>query len=598
MARGALPLREWTEPTVRSVPPAASGVFSTHLFDSIVSTRFPEIASDAKALSRFLKPDVRNLGHPFDMPGVRDAAEAILRTVDSGGDIVVFGDFDADGVTATAILVDLLRRIGAKVRPFIPLRSEGYGLGKAAVARCLEAGAPKLLITVDCGIDSAEALGEFIAVGASVIVSDHHIPGRALPPECIVVSTYREGVPECRRDICGAGLAYNIAYGVTLLKYPPPDRRGRVELVAWLEALAVATVADVVPLTGENRLYVTCGLHGLNRTFTTGHCGRSEAPRTGLRELCKAAFPALPGKITADHLGFVFGPHINSAGRMRSAESALGLLLACNVDEAHAFAVELKQTNSLRKSDDAAVTKAAEEMISAGNVFDEERDGAVVVAGEGWAAGVVGLAASRLSGKYNRPAVVISTGPDGIARGSIRAPKGYNAYAALAESAGLLEGFGGHECAAGLLVATAKVDEFRRAFADACARQVGAVSLRPEMGIDSWLEPGDIDLSLLTDLDTLGPFGEGNPEPVFAIRDAEVRAYAVGKEEKKHLGLRIVRKDGIDFSGIWFDGAQYLAEFSRSSHWDVAGTLMQDSFMGETSVKLRVIDARPSAINS
>lgn len=584
MVHDELPLFDWEEPRAPGAvaSPRCSGGMGSAVVAGLVAERFPGIAGDEEALAKFLSPKVADMGHPFEMPGVREAAGKILDAVAAGGEIVVFGDFDADGVTATAILTDVIRRLGGRVRPFIPVRAEGYGLSEAAVTRCLSGGSPKLLVTVDCGMGAGVELRRFLAAGAEIVVSDHHLPGEPLPSECTVVSTHSEGVPEACRVLCGAGVAYKIACGATVLKYPAPSKVGRAELLGWLDALSVATVADVVPLVGENRLLVACGLARLNK-----------APRIGLKELILAAFSDL-GSITTDQLGFILAPHINSAGRMKSAEVPLELLLARDADTARQCAVSLKQTNALRKSEDTRLCREAEALIAAGGVFDEKSDGAVVVAGENWPAGVIGLAASRLSEKYGRPAVVISLMPDGGARGSVRAPRGYNAHAALTECAGHLAGFGGHESAAGLSLAPEDVPAFRKAFCEACFKQVGAVRVRQGIEVEAWLGAGDIDTGLLADMHRLEPFGEGNPEPVFGVRDVAVRASAMGKAEKIHLRLHFERAGEFELDGVWFGAAGHLAEIESHSRWDVIGTLMEDTFTGELRVKLRVIDMRPA----
>ena len=578
-----LPLCDWSEPPPPpATVPAFAGGIPPHVWH-LIEERFPEAAGSAEALRRLLAPKIADLGHPFDMPGVREASAIILSTISAGGEIVVFGDFDADGVTGTAILSDTLAALGAKVRPFIPLRAEGYGLGDDAVTRCLAGGTPALLVTVDCGLGAVESLGRFLAVGAKVIVTDHHEPGPPLPPDCLVIAPHLPETPPASRHICGAGVAFKLACGLVLAAHPQRDAEGvraRSRVFAWLDALAIATVADVVPLVGDNRTYTALGLARLN-----------DRPRLGLKELILATFET--GTVDSRNVGFILAPHLNSAGRMNSAEASLNLLLADDLDTARKCATDLKHTNALRKSETTKVETEAFAAIEAGG-FDDGADAAVVVAGQNWAAGVIGLAAAKLCERYMRPAVVLSIREDGSARGSVRAPAGYDAYAALADCNDLLYGFGGHSGAAGLSLSAEMIPAFRRAFCEACLRQTGAVSVRPAVDLAGWLEFGSVDSAFLAALHRLEPFGAGNEEPVWGVRGVTVKATQVGKSERKSLRIAMRREDGFELQGVWFSAGEHERELNAGGRWDVAGTLMEDFRGGETGVKLRVVDARRS----
>ncbi len=577
-----LPLCDWSEPPPSPMAvPAFAGDIPPHVWH-LIEERFPEAAGSAEAIRRLLAPKIADLGHPFDMPGVREAAALILSTISAGGEIVVFGDFDADGVTATAILSDTIGALGGKVRPFIPLRAEGYGLGDDAVTRCLAGGTPALLVTVDCGLGAIASINRFLAAGTKVVVTDHHQPGEPLPAECLVIAPHLPGTPAPSRHICGAGVAFKLSCGLVLAAHPRRDAEGiqaRNRVFAWLDALAIATIADVVPLDGDNRTYTALGLARLN-----------DRPRLGLKELILATFET--DTVDSRNVGYILAPHLNSAGRMNSAEASLNLLLADGVDAARTCATELKHTNALRKSETAKVETEAFAAIEAGG-FDESADAAVVVAGENWAAGVIGLAAAKLCERFSRPAVALSIREDGSARGSVRAPAGYDAYAALAACADLLDGFGGHSGAAGLSLAAERIPAFRRAFCEACFRQTGAVSVRPVVDLAGWLDFGDVDSAFLKALHRLEPFGPGNEEPVWGVRDVEVTATQVGKGERKSLQLAMRREDGLQLQGIWFSAGELAGEINAGGRWDIAGTILEDFRGADAIVKLRVIDARP-----
>ncbi len=553
----------------------------------LIRDRFPKTAENKAELESFLNPRLNNIGNPFEIPTMAEAVTKIETAIKNNDEIVVFGDFDADGVTATAILTSLIRECGGTVRPFIPFRAEGYGLTEEAVSRCLSYGTPKLLITVDCGMGAAASLKRFIDAGAQVIVTDHHIPGEELPSECTIISTYQDGIPESLRHLCGAGLAFKVACGLVVKKYPKAEGDGlaiREKLFSWLDALSIATVADVVPLTGENRTYVSVGIKKLSHT-----------KNEGLKALIRTAFDSsLPAGFTPYHLGFILGPHINSAGRMASAETALNLLLSDDPDNAKANAVALKTSNFSRKTDMAKCLKEAEDIISNGKIFDPEKDGAVIVAGFGWSAGVVGLIAARLSEKYMRPAIVATILDDGTARGSVRAPQGYNAYSALSECHDCLIHFGGHESAAGILLKYDEIDTFRKAFSDAAYRQVSAPSVKPDLDIASWLGFGDINSELISSIQMLQPCGEGNPEPVWGLKNVMVKAKIIGKSEPKSLALTLTgENESLKINAVWFKNGVYLNEFEKYDKWDIVGKLQEDYYAGEVTIKFIVTDARP-----
>lgn len=538
-------------------------------------------ADDIEGATRFLDASVQTMLPPMTMPGVEEATRKILAAIRRKGPILIFGDFDCDGVVATAILTDVIRSIGGDVRPFIPDRAEGYGLSEAAVTRCLSEGPrPSLLVTVDCGMGAGEALRRFLDLGCEVVVSDHHTPGTPLPEACTIVSTFNEGVPDASRSICGAGVAYKIACGLVTTLHPAPDRTGRARLHGWLDALAIATVADIVPLLGENRVFVSEGLRILNKR-----------PRIGLATLIQETFRRQQD-VTTEHIGFILAPHINSAGRMGSALSALELILSQDHDEAKRLSIDLKHFNEDRRKEEQKVLDEANEILRDKQVFDPDRDGAIVVAGKDWHAGTIGIAAARICDTYRRPVVVIAMNGD-EGRGSIRAPEGYNAYRALQACSAHLIRFGGHANAAGLGIEGKQIDSFRRAFADECFNQVGAVSQRPGLSISGWLGFGDINGRLLESTARLEPCGMGNPLPRWAISGLSVQPYRMG-QDGRHLRLKVTREDGVRLSCVWFGAGPYAQLFGADTRWDIAGTLAVNDYQGDREIQMMVEDARPS----
>lgn len=546
--------------------------------------------NDETALGAFLDSPLKMLSLPFAMPGVETASKLILDTIDKKGQIVIFGDFDCDGITATSILTAILKFLGADVIPFIPERAEGYGLTDAAVSRCMkqaENAAPvpscRLLITVDCGMGAGDAFRRFLEAGYQVIVSDHHTPSSELPSECTVITTFDPKAPECCRYLCGAGLAYKIACGVITMRYPLPDRTGRPELHMWMGPLAVATVADVVPLVGENRAYVREGLTVLNRR-----------PGIGIKALIRKAFEKTPVEITAYHLGFILGPHINASGRMETAESALRLLLAENDDSAIEQATHLGNLNASRKRVEELLLQEIEKQLADKTVFDEETDGAAVFTGKNWHPGVVGLAAGKLTARINRPVAVISVDDSGIGRGSVRAPEDrYNVFNALNDCSALLTRFGGHASAAGLSIEEVDIPAFRKAFSEACFKQVNATHVRSVLTIGGVLDADDISDEMMGALRRLEPCGNGNETPCWLLSGVNVKPFVIGKD-RTHLRLQITREDDdLQISGIWFGAAQFAPLFESISRWDIAGELSENEFRGDVTIQFAVRDARP-----
>jgi len=340
--------------------------------------------TDPAAVAAFLHPSLQQLSDPFALPGIEAAARALQATIAAGGEIVVYGDFDADGVVATALLTGVLRGLGARVRPFLPDRhSEGYGLTPAAVDHCLGAGVPRLLVTVDCGMGAAQEIARIGAAGARVIVTDHHAVTGSLPDDCLVVNPRLPGAPAGVAHLCGAGVAFKLAHG--LLKLARAEGGTLPDLRDWLDAVALATVADVVPLQGENRILVAAGLSRLSRR-----------PRAGLRALMLRA--GLAGPVNSHHLGFVLGPRINASGRMRSAWTAFALLDTCDADQAMEHAILLERLNAERRQAEQEVLRQAELQIA--ESFDGAVDGAVVAGGTAWHAGTIGIVAARLSERH------------------------------------------------------------------------------------------------------------------------------------------------------------------------------------------------------
>lgn len=536
--------------------------------------------TDPSVAERFLDPRLLHLGDPLAFPGMACAVSRIWHAINLHEPMVVFGDFDADGVTATALLTDVLRSLGSQVEPFFPDRmAEGYGLTHAALTRCLREQPVRLLVTVDCGINSVAEVAQARSSGVDVIITDHHQPAEELP-EALALINPRLAATIGAEFLCGAGVAFKLAHA--LLKVGRQE--GRAEAVAydirsWLDAVALATVADVVPLLGENRILVAAGLTAL-----------AQRPRMGLKALKNRA-GLESGPMTSHHLAFVLGPRLNAAGRMRTGWPALKLLHATEWDAAMQLAVELEGLNAERRGVEARVLAEASQSLQGAPPV-----GAVVVAGLGWHAGTIGIVAARLAESWNLPVAVISLEQNGGGRGSVRGGRGDNVIEALGACTSLLKTFGGHPRAAGLQIKPGALDEFRRQFAEACAAQRAGSDVRPELLVDGWLTPEEVNPRLWQSLQRLEPFGEGHSRPRWGMRELRLSAAPspVGGSGE-HLRLQF-RTGKASFRGIWFKMgklAEEIAVLGRGT-MDVVFELQENTFGGNSSLEMQVVDLRPS----
>ncbi len=518
--------------------------------------------TDPAAAERFLRADLPDLSDPAALLDLPRAASRILHALRHGERVIVYGDYDADGVTATAILVRGLRELGAEVGFFIPRRQvEGYGLSTQAVDR-LEA--PALLVTVDCGITAVEEVRYAASRGFDVIVLDHHEAGDLLPPAWAVVAPTRPDQPEVT-PLAACGLAYQVVRAVW--EQAGRDRNPE-ELV---ELAAVGTLADVVPLVGDNRVLARRGLERL-----------SSAPSVGIGALLREA--ALCGRIRPRDVTFALAPRLNAAGRLGDAGTAVTLLLSDDPIQAKELARALDQENRRRQELTDQVLAEATAQVEAEGWDDAP---ALVVAGEGWHPGVIGIVASHLVERYNRPAVVIAVEGE-VGRGSARSIEALPLVDVLDACAGLLQRYGGHAMAAGLTIAPGRIEAFRGRFVAEAGRRLRPEDLVPAVAIDAELALGDLTLDLARELERLAPFGPGNPEPVFAVRGVRAAATRVVGEGHLRLGLTDGRSfiDAIGFARG--DVAEVLA--FTGACLDVAGSLQLERWDEQERVSLVLRD--------
>ena len=511
----------------------------------------------------YLRPRLRSLSDPFLLPNMGAAVERIFHALDHQERIVLFGDYDVDGVTSLALLAEMLGSYGAAPKLFLPLRmEEGYGLSRESVQRCWELHHPQLLIAVDCGTSSIAEVAELRRRGTDVIILDHHEPKVALP-DCTAIVNPKISDECAFRYLCSVGVVFKLCHA--LLKTRP---LAGFDLKAQLDLVALGTVADIVPLEGENRVLVQHGLRQLMRTA-----------RPGIRKLMEVA--GVRSVVCAEDIGFRLGPRLNAAGRLATAEKALRLLLTRDEAEATELAALLDVQNRERQAVEKEICGAAEEQVAQN--FAPSRDAAIVVGARDWHPGVLGIVASRLARKYHRPSLVIGFDGSGMGKGSGRSIDGFSLVGALGRCDGLLEKYGGHEMAAGLTILEENLSAFADEFRLAAAELLSDEALQARLHLDHELALSELNSELLNWHELLEPFGSGNVQPMFFAREVEPAAEPRLLKEK-HLVLRL-RQRNYHARAIFFGGA---SESLPRPPWDVAFRIQSDEYQGEKRLQMQV----------
>ncbi len=563
----------WQEPSSVSVPADLAAAVGGHplIAETLVRRGFTTPDS-ARA---FLDPAAYTPAPPEALPGLARAVERLEAAIHQGEQICVWGDFDVDGQTATALLVQTLTDLGGQATYHIPVRAaESHGVSLPALQKVLAAGA-RLILTCDTGIAAAEAVTYSQAQGADVIVTDHHDLPQVLPPARAVVSPKLLPPTHPLADLPGVGVAYKLAEALQ-------RRAGRPEAAAQgLDLVSLGTIADLALLRADTRYLAQRGLISLRQTG-----------RLGLRALMETAGIA-PASLTEEHIAFVLAPRLNAAGRLADANPVVELLTTGDLSRARILAADLEALNGRRKLMCDQVYAAAEAQLSRDRSLGE--GAALVLASPSWPAGVIGIVAARLVERYGKPAVLIAAPPGELARGSARSVPGCNITAALAAHADLLAGYGGHAMAAGFSLAPERIPELRRAL----SREIGdlAVAGLPDVEepghgavrLDGYLSLADLTLDLVADLERLAPFGPGNPPLVLASRGLRVQSRrAVGRSDE-HVLVTVADETGATRQVIrWDAGGEPLAD----GQFDLAYVARASDFRGQRNVQLEWIEAR------
>jgi single-stranded-DNA-specific exonuclease len=534
---------------------------------------------ESDAMLAFLDADALPLASPFLMRGMSEAVERILRTRQDRETVAIYGDYDVDGVTGTALVVECLMTLGIDPITYVPRRDrEGYGLNRSAIDRLRERGV-RLIVTVDCGISAVEEVEHARSVGIDVIITDHHHVPLVIPRALAIINPNQ---PDCSypfKALCGVGLAYRLAQALLEAAGLDPSAADR-----WLDLVAMGTVADVVSLTSENRRLVSRGMVRLNPPDRPGLVALADRAGLGQR------------RITPGTIGFGLGPRLNAAGRLDDASVSLRLLLTRSRAEAEALAAELDHANRERQRlTNEALALARSEIQQSGEAAGAQLPRLIVVANERYYQGIAGLVAAKLVEEFGRPALVAEAGAASL-RGSARSIDGFHVTEALARCDDLLERFGGHAMAAGFTVSVDHFTELRRRLELIGRDELTEDNLVPRLRIDATLNLRRFDQSLPDLLDRLEPYGCDNPRPVFLSRRLRVvDRRVVGHDAPGHLKLKLA--DGqAQWDAIGFRQASRLAGVTE--HLDVVYGVERDEWNGRHGAQLRLLDFQPSTPQS
>ena len=561
--------KKWTIGTPKEQDVALlRGAGYPYLLSTVLAARG---ISSAEEAAEFLDRERSLTTSPMLMRDMDKAVERIQRAIAGGETVAVFGDYDVDGITSTVLLLDYLKSCGVNCLRYIPRRIEdGYGLSCDAIRGLHDQGAT-LMITVDCGITGNEEVAFARSLGMDVVVTDHHECKETLPDAVAVVDPHRPDCPYPFKHLAGVGVALKLVMALG------GENREDALFARYCTLAAIGTVADVMRMEGENRTIVSCGLEALPHTDFVG-----------VHALLKES--GLLGKpITSIQIGFVLSPRINAAGRMGKADLAADLLETSDPARAEELARQLCDLNRERQAVEQAICADAVSKIQ--NLRSEERS-ALVLSSENWHQGVVGIVASRLSEKYSCPSFMIHL-KDGTGKGSCRSYGGFNLFAALESCADLLDGFGGHELAAGFTIQEGNIDAFRQRMNRYVRSASGGELPVSSLDIDAAITcPGDVSLSEVEHLSQLEPYGAGNPRPTFALLGATVDAVqSVG--QGKHLKLRL-SKGTCRFDAIFFSVTEEECGVAAGMRVDAAFYLQANTFRGNTTLQLQLVDIRPS----
>ncbi len=535
--------------------------------------------TSVKEAEQFFSPSLCDLHDPFLMPQMDLAVARLNRAMGSKQRIMVYGDYDVDGTTAVSLVYKYLRNYYSNIDYYIPTRyDEGYGISRRVIDEFHQQGV-KLVIILDCGIKAIEEIRYAASLGIDFIICDHHVPDDELPPATAILNPKLEGSTYPYQHLSGCGVGYKFMQGFSMSNGINP-----IDLESMLDLVAVSIAADIVPMTGENRILTYHGLRRINSN-----------PNMGLRAILRIS--GLSGReITISDVIFKIGPRINASGRMQSGREAVDLLVARDAADALEKAKAIDQYNKDRKELDKRITEEANAILSLRDEIHSDKK-SIVIYNKEWHRGIIGIVASRLTELYYKPAVVL-THSNGLATGSSRSVQGFDIYKAVDASRDLLENFGGHTYAVGLSLKEENIPEFTRRFEEYVANNITTTQLTPQLDIDTYITFADITPRLLSLLKRFNPFGPGNQKPVFCTRNVTDfgTSKLVGKQ-LEHIKLELVDDtSGKVFNGIAFNLAGHFDHIHAGKPFDICYTIEENKHRNASdSIQLQIKGIHPSS---
>ena len=516
----------------------------------------------------FITPTRDDFHNPFLFKGMDIAGDRIIKAINNKEKILIYGDYDVDGITSTTVLKKYLMDRGISVDTYIPNRlHEGYGLNKKAIDTIKERNID-LIITVDCGISAIEEVDYAVRLGMDIIVTDHHEVGEKLPNALAVIDAKRKDNTYPFRALAGVGVVFKLIQALSIKLEIKPE-----EYLKYLDLVCVGTISDIVPLEGENRTIAKLGLMLIKVTRNLG-----------LRELIKSSGYK---EIDSNTISFGVAPRINACGRMGHEEEALKLFLAEDLESATKITKELNEYNTLRQSTEKAIYEEAVQQIEKNHL---DANNSIVLGGKGWHHGVIGIVSSKVTDKYYKPSILLSF-EDNIAKGSGRSVPGFDLYEGLAKCEDVLEKYGGHSMAVGLTLKKENLENFKERF-EQIAKEKNIKELVPIIYIDDELKLKDINMDLVKSISILEPFGEANKVPLFLIRNLKIDSIRA-LSEGRHLKLTL-RDENFVINAIGFELGYLAEEYRIGDRIDVVGTLEINSFNGFSSIQINMKDIRKS----
>ena len=535
----------------------------------------------------FFRPQLEFLHDPFLMKDMDKAVERVLKAIEKGEKIMVYGDYDVDGTTAVALMYSFLKNFYKNIEFYIPDRyNEGYGISFKSIDYALD-NKIKLIIALDCGIKANDKVDYAKERDIDFIIGDHHRPGDIIPAAAAVLDPKQDDCPYPFKELSGCGVGFKLAQAIAI-KNKIPDEK----VFDLIDLVAVSIAADIVPIVGENRVLAYYGLKKINNNPRIGICSILKSAGVFKSEIKNSPW-FFTKEITVNDLVFSLGPRINAAGRIEDATNSVRLLISTNPEYADKLGTQIDELNSTRRSLDSNITKEAIEQIE--NNINNQKKRTVVVYNPEWHKGVIGIVASRLIERFYKPTIVFTKSMD-LITGSARSIKGFDIYDGIDNSSDILEHFGGHTYAAGLALKPERLDEFIKAFETYASERLTDEMMIPEINIDEDLDVSDINSKFFNILKQFAPFGPGNMSPIFQSNNVIDTGYAkiVGRNGQKHLKFSVVQttKRGAPVPAIGFNLGHHHEKIKQGQAFSICYHIDENTWQGKTTLQLRVVDIK------